>query len=202
MCQLLSHRSILQDVVAKIECELASTHQDQHGWVLTSYQLSRILNCWMIYLHTIRWFHEFQNATKQYGFLSSRCFRWFFVHATSSARKSPWFPVCSSKSWSSISMNAGHSLCFASGSTRSRSPRFLGEDMRRHAAAIWHGNWCRHWNEESPGPYLDFVVNTSKYNHLYIHMYAIYKHIHIHTYTFMYIYAYCIQNINNINDTS
>ncbi len=79
MCQQLSDRCILQDV-AKIECKLASTHQDQHGRALTSYPRS-----W-----TAGWFAQnqmilrFSKCNQTLRILSSRCFQWFFVQATSS----------------------------------------------------------------------------------------------------------------------
>ena len=181
MCQLLSHRLILQDVVAKIECELASTRQDQHGWALTSYPRSWTAG-WFIYTqsddslnfkmppnNTDSWVADAfdDSLSTQPQLLENRHdFQFALLRVEAPFQ---WTQDIRS------ALQAGQRVPDPLVSWAKTC-----EDMRRHAAAIWHGNWCS---------YLDFIVNTSIYNHIYIYMCMIftnmYIYIHMHMCTYM-----------------
>ena len=182
MCQLLSHRLILQDVVAKIECELASTRQDQHGCALTSYPRSWTAG-WFIYTqsddspnfkmppnNTDSWVADAfdDSLSTQPQLLENRHdFQFALLRV-----EAPFQWTQDIRSALQAGQRVPDALVSWAKTCEDMQPQFdMGTDV-----LIWILLWIH--------PYIIIYI--------YIYMYDIYKHVHIHTYTYMYIYAHCI----------
>lgn len=174
MCQLLSHRLILQDVVAKIECELASTRQDQHGWALTSYPRSWTAG-WFIYTQS--------DDSPNFKMPPNNTDSWVADAFDDSLSTQPQL------------LENRHDFQFAL--LRVEAPFQWTQDIR---SALQAGqrvpdalvSWAKTCEDMQPqfdmgtDVLICFIVNTSIYNHLYAYAW----YLQTCTYTYIYIYVH------------